>query len=36
MIEQDRLIQGQLESRQEEVQERALRPRHLDDYVGQK
>ncbi|EQD70132.1 Holliday junction branch migration DNA helicase RuvB [Ferrovum myxofaciens] len=36
MIEQDRLIGGNLESRQEEVQERALRPRQLDDYVGQK
>ncbi|WP_297462370.1 Holliday junction branch migration DNA helicase RuvB [Ferrovum sp.] len=36
MIEQDRLVHGQLESRQEEVQERALRPRQLDDYVGQK
>ncbi|WP_297450158.1 Holliday junction branch migration DNA helicase RuvB [Ferrovum sp.] len=35
MIEQDRLVHGQLESRQEEVQERALRPRQLDDYVGQ-
>ena len=35
MIETDRLIAPDPESSQEEVFERALRPRHLDDYIGQ-
>ena len=35
MIETDRLIAPAPLSSQEEVIERALRPRHLDDYVGQ-
>ena len=35
MTEPDRLISGHLASPQEEVVERALRPRRLDEYVGQ-
>lgn len=35
MMDQDRLVSGGLGSRQEEVQERALRPRQLAEYVGQ-
>ena len=35
MIETDRLIAPAPESSQEEVFERALRPRQLDDYIGQ-
>jgi len=35
VIESDRLIAAARASPQEEAQERALRPRHLDDYVGQ-
>ena len=35
MIEEDRLISGQSRSAREEVQERALRPVSLADYVGQ-
>jgi len=35
MIETDRLMAAAPASPQEEVLERALRPRHLDDYVGQ-
>ncbi|MHB8353010.1 MAG: Holliday junction branch migration DNA helicase RuvB [Burkholderiales bacterium] len=35
MIEIDRLMAAAPASPQEEVLERALRPRHLDDYVGQ-
>ncbi|MGD8789793.1 MAG: Holliday junction branch migration DNA helicase RuvB [Burkholderiales bacterium] len=35
MIETDRLIAPASLSSEEEIVERALRPRHLDDYVGQ-
>jgi len=35
MIEADRLISGGKASPQEEGEERALRPKHLDEYVGQ-
>ena len=35
MIEADRLISGGPASPQEEGEERALRPKHLDEYVGQ-
>jgi len=35
MIEADRLISGGPASPQEDGEERALRPRHLDEYVGQ-
>jgi hypothetical protein len=35
MIETDRLIAPQRASPQEEALERALRPKHLGDYVGQ-
>jgi Holliday junction DNA helicase RuvB len=35
MIEADRLISGGPTSPQEEGEERALRPKHLDEYVGQ-
>ncbi|HET6265092.1 MAG TPA: Holliday junction branch migration DNA helicase RuvB [Usitatibacter sp.] len=35
MIEADRLISGAKTSPQEEGEERALRPKHLDEYVGQ-
>ncbi len=35
MIEEDRLISGTKASVHEEVQERALRPKLLDEYVGQ-
>ncbi|MDA8417082.1 MAG: Holliday junction branch migration DNA helicase RuvB [Betaproteobacteria bacterium] len=35
MMNQDRLVSGGLGSYQEEAQERALRPRQLDEYVGQ-
>lgn len=35
MMDQERLVSGGLGSRQEEVQERALRPRQLAEYVGQ-
>ena len=35
MIETDRLIAAATESKQEEVVERALRPKVLDEYVGQ-
>ena len=36
MIEPDRLIAARRASKQEEVLERALRPKQLDEYVGQK
>ncbi len=35
MIEQERLVAGGVASRQEEAQERALRPRQLLEYIGQ-
>ena len=35
MIEADRLISGGPASPQEDGEERALRPRHLDEYIGQ-
>ncbi|NDU86101.1 MAG: Holliday junction branch migration DNA helicase RuvB [Ferrovum sp.] len=35
MIEEERLMAGKVESRQEETLERALRPRQLEEYVGQ-
>jgi len=35
MIETDRLIASAPASVQEEAQERALRPKHLDEYIGQ-
>ena len=35
MIEADRLISGDKASAQEEGEERALRPKHLAEYVGQ-
>ena len=35
MIEADRLISGAPASPQEDGEERALRPRHLDEYIGQ-
>jgi len=35
VIEADRLISGAKASPQEEGEERALRPKHLDEYVGQ-
>jgi Holliday junction DNA helicase RuvB len=35
VIEADRLISGDPTSPQEEGEERALRPKHLDEYVGQ-
>jgi Holliday junction DNA helicase RuvB len=35
VIEADRLISGAKTSPQEEGEERALRPKHLDEYVGQ-
>lgn len=35
MIESDRLISTAAESSREEVMERALRPRQLDEYIGQ-
>ena len=35
MIETDRLIAPVADSPQEEMLERALRPRHLDEYIGQ-
>lgn len=35
MIEQERLLGAQLSSRQEDVHERALRPRQLHEYIGQ-
>ncbi len=35
MIEADRLISGAKASPREEGEERALRPKHLDEYVGQ-
>jgi holliday junction DNA helicase RuvB len=35
MIEADRLISGVPASPQEDGEERALRPRHLDEYIGQ-
>ena len=35
MIEADRLISGTPASPQEDGEERALRPRHLDEYIGQ-
>jgi len=35
MIEADRLISGGPTSPQEDGEERALRPRHLDEYIGQ-
>lgn len=37
MIEADRLVSGsEIESREEQVVDRAMRPRYLKDYVGQK
>ena len=35
MLEPDRLISAEKAGTQEEAQERALRPRHLDEYIGQ-
>jgi len=35
MIETDRLIAAAASSPQEEVLERALRPRQLEEYIGQ-
>lgn len=35
MIETDRLIASVADSPQEEIMERALRPKHLDEYIGQ-
>jgi holliday junction DNA helicase RuvB len=35
MIENDRLIAPASESPQEEAMERALRPKDLDEYIGQ-
>ncbi|MBT4520154.1 MAG: Holliday junction branch migration DNA helicase RuvB [Halieaceae bacterium] len=35
MIETDRLVTPQVEGRPEEVMDRAIRPRSLDEYVGQ-
>ena len=36
MIEADRLVSGATESREEVAVDRAMRPRFLKDYVGQK
>jgi len=35
MIETDRLIAAEPQGREEEAQERALRPKVLDEYIGQ-